>query len=233
MTKKNIATILVIDDELSIRRFLKASLHSGGFKSLEAENGTEGLALASSHNPELVLLDLGLPDMDGLEVVLQLRKWAKMPIIILSARGKEQDKIAALDAGADDYLTKPFSVEELKARIRVALRRLDGTTAEEKVFETGNMKVDFAQKQVFIGNQSIHLTPTEFKMLALMARNPGKLITQPQLLKEVWGPAASGDSQALRVHLHQLRQKIEKNPAQPRYLITEAGIGYRLKCDSK
>jgi len=229
---KMAATILVIEDEVSIRRFLKASLLSGGFRFLEAENGNEGLALASSHNPELVLLDLGLPDLDGLKVIHELRKWATMPILILSARGKEQDKNAALDAGADDYLTKPFNVGELKARIRVALRRQEGASGEEKVFETGNMKVDFTQRQVFLGKQLIHLTPTEFKILALMARRPGKLITQPQLLKEIWGPGARGDSQALRVHLHQLRQKIEEKPAQPRYLITEAGIGYRLKCDS-
>jgi len=229
---ENKDTILMIEDESPIRRFLKPSLISEKFKVVEAVTGEEGLSLASSQNPDLVLLDLGLPDMDGIEVIRRLREWTTAPIIVLTARGKEQDKILGLDAGADDYLTKPFSIGELMARIRVALRhsRKLKQGGKETVFKTGDLKVDLESRLVYVKDKEIHLTPNEYDVLALLVRFSGKVVTQKQILQGVWGPAATEEqSQYLRTYIHQLREKIESNPTRPRYLITEPGIGYRLK----
>ncbi len=229
---ENKDVILMIEDELPIRRFLKPSLTSQKFKVVEAVTGEEGLALAASQNPDLILLDLGLPDMDGLKVIQKLREWTTVAIIVLTARGKEQDKILGLDAGADDYLTKPFNVGELLARVRVALRHARKVKQGEKepVFETGGLKVDLDARLVYVKGKEIHLTPNEYDVLALLVRYAGKVVTQKQILKEVWGPAATEDqSQYLRTYLHQLREKIETDPTRPRYLITEPGVGYRLK----
>ena len=226
--------VLVIEDEAPIRRFLRASLGAQGYRVVEAEGGQEGIALAGSHAPDLVILDLGLPDLDGLEVLRRLREWSAVPVIILTARGKEQDKIAGLDGGADDYLTKPFSVGELIARIRVALRhsaRPDSAIAES-VFETGDLRVDLENRRVTRGENEIQLTPIQFKLLTVLVRHAGKVITQKQMLKEVWGPAGGADQQHyVRIYVHQLRQKIEDDPARPRYLITEPWVGYRLQVE--
>lgn len=222
-------TVLIIEDELPIRRFLRASLTANGYEVLESAAGQEGLLQAASRNPDVIILDLGLPDMDGLEVTRQLREWATMPIIVLSARGKENDKIAALDAGADDYLTKPFGVGELMARMRVALRHSHHHAGEDTpIFVVGELKIDFARRIVTLGDQPLHLTPIEYKLLTTLAMNAGKVITHQHLLKEVWGPAYAGESHYLRVYMRQLRHKIEREPAQPRYLLTEPGVGYRL-----
>jgi two-component system KDP operon response regulator KdpE len=223
------ATLLLIEDEPQIRRFLRATLGSEGYTLLEAETGKEGLLEAASKPPDLVLLDLGLPDLDGLEVIRRLREWTMVPIIIISARGQEADKVAALDAGADDYVTKPFSVPELMARIRVAMRHANRTEAESAVFESGGLKVDLARRLVSVNEQEVRLTPIEFKLLALLVKHAGKVLTHRQILKEIWGPGYAEDSHYLRVFVHQLRHKLEPDPAQPKWLITEAGVGYRLR----
>ncbi len=224
--------VLVIEDEVPIRRFLKAALQGQGFKLLEAATGSQGLAMTASHNPDIILLDLGLPDMDGLEVIRGLRAWARTPIIIISARGRDADKVEALDAGADDYLTKPFSVEELAARLRVAIRHLSQTSLgkDEPVFQTGELKVDLAQRLVWLAGSEVHLTPIEFRLLAVLVRYSGKVITHRQLLKEVWGQAGAEQAHYLRNYIHMLRHKLEADPARPVYLRTEPGVGYRLKC---
>lgn len=224
-------TILAIEDEAPIRRFLRAYLEGRGFTLLEATTGAQGLTLAASHNPSVILLDLGLPDIDGLAVLSRLREWTQTPIIILSARGQENDKIAGLDSGADDYLVKPFSVGELEARIRVALRHAaqSGAGEEETVFTSGDLRVDFTAHKVMVGDQEAHLTPIEFKLLAVMARHIGKVVTQAQLLREVWGRSATEQGHYVRVYVHQLRHKIEREPARPEHLKTETGVGYRLE----
>ncbi len=224
-------TILAIEDEAPIRRFLRAYLEGRGFALLEATTGGEGLSLAASHNPDVILLDLGLPDIEGLEVLSRLREWTQTPIIILSARGQENDKVAGLDAGADDYLVKPFGVGELEARIRVALRHAAkiGSGEEEAVFASGDLRVDFAARKVTVGNVEAHLTPIEFKLLAVMARHAGKVVTQAQLLREVWGRSSTEQGHYVRVYVHQLRHKIEREPARPVHLKTETGVGYRLE----
>lgn len=229
-TMPNLPTVLIIEDEMAIRRFLKASLTANGYAILESATGLDGLALATNHLPDVVILDLGLPDMDGLEVTRRLREWAAMPILVLSARGKDNDKIAALDAGADDYLTKPFSVGELLARMRVALRHASQRAGAnpQPVFEVGGLRIDFARRLVFADDKQIHLTPIEFKLLATLAKHVGMVITHQQLLREVWGPAYASEAHYLRVYMRQLRNKIEAQPAQPRYLLTEPGVGYRL-----
>jgi two-component system KDP operon response regulator KdpE len=222
--------VLVIEDEAPIRRFLKAALEGQGFRWLEAATGAQGLAMAASHNPDIILLDLGLPDIDGLEVIKRMRDWAGTPIIIISARGRDADKVEGLDAGADDYLTKPFSVEELAARMRVAIRHLSRSTGakDEPIFQTGELKVDLARRLVWVGEEEVHLTPIEFKLLAVLARHGGKVLTQRQLLKEVWGQAGQEQAHYLRNYIHMLRHKLEANPARPVYLRTEPGVGYRL-----
>ncbi|HVJ21545.1 MAG TPA: response regulator [Polyangiaceae bacterium] len=221
--------ILVIDDEQQMRRFLRVSLSSNGYRVTEAETGKEGLEQAASRNPEVILLDLGLPDQDGLTVAERLREWARMPVIVISARGQEEDKIRALDCGADDYLTKPFGVGELLARIRVALRRTASVEGGSTEFTTGELKVDLARRQVFVSEREVHLTPIEYKLLTTLAKNAGFVITHRQLLKEVWGPGSADQTQYLRVYMAQLRHKLEADPSRPVYLVTEPGVGYRLR----
>lgn len=223
--------VLVVEDEVPIRRFLKAALEAQGFKLLEAPTGAQALAMTASHNPDLILLDLGLPDMDGLEVIKRIREWAHTPIMVISARGKDTEKVEGLDAGADDYLAKPFSVEELSARMRVAIRRLTQSRVgkDEPVFQAGELRVDLAQRMVWVGGKEIHLTPIEFKLLAVLVRHSGKVLTHRQLLKEVWGQASEEQSHYLRNYIHTLRHKLEADPARPVYLRTEPGVGYRFK----
>jgi two-component system KDP operon response regulator KdpE len=225
--------VLVIEDEPQVVRFLKASLSSHGFRILEAPTGQKGLVEASARVPDLILLDLGLPDLDGVEVVRRLREWTGVPVIVLSARGQERDKIEALDAGADDYLTKPFGIGELLARIRVALRHADrvGGEDDEPTLTVDDLHVDLAGRRVTVRGEEVHLTPNEYRLLAVLVRNAGKVVTQRQLLKEVWGPSSVDQSHYLRVYMAQLRHKLEAEPARPRWLLTEAGVGYRLRVD--
>jgi two-component system KDP operon response regulator KdpE len=225
--------VLVIEDEAQIRKFLRASLTAHEYRLEEAETGKQGLLLASTKPPDLVVLDLGLPDMDGLEVTREIRSWSSVPILVLSARGQEQDKVAALDAGADDYLTKPFSVAELAARLRVALRHATRTKAGSEVstFQVGDLHVDLGKRLVTVGGEHVHLTPTEYRLLSTLVRHAGKVLTHQMLLKEVWGPADVNEVQYLRVYMAQLRHKLEKDPTQPRFLVTEPGVGYRLAAD--
>jgi two-component system KDP operon response regulator KdpE len=223
--------VLLIEDELPIRKFLGASLASAGYRVDEAATGQEALKRASQSPPELVLLDLGLPDIDGQEVLQQLREWLTAPIIVLSARDQEQQKIAALDHGADDYLTKPFSTGELLARIRAALRhaaRVGGSEPGATTYEIGELKVDLAARRVSTGGKEVHLTPIEFKLLTALVHSAGKVLTHRQLLKEVWGPQQVQETHYLRVFMANLRHKLEADSAQPRYLLTEQGVGYRL-----
>jgi two-component system, OmpR family, KDP operon response regulator KdpE len=225
--------VLVIEDEPQMRRFLRAALESHGYRPVEAGTAREGLAQASGRTPDVILLDLGLPDGDGIDVTRRIREWSATPIIVLSARGREQDKVAALDAGADDYLTKPFSLDELLARLRVALRhvaRPDGGPAEP-VFTVGDLRVDRERRQVLVAGVEVHLTPTQYKLLATLVRHAGRVRTHRQLLKEVWGPNAVEQTPYLRVYMTQLRHKLEKDPARPRYLTTEIGVGYRLQAE--
>jgi two-component system KDP operon response regulator KdpE len=223
--------ILLIEDEPQMRRFLRVTLQSHGYRLAEASSGNEGLAEAATRNPDVVLLDLGLPDMDGIEVTGKLRDWSGVPIIVISAREQEQDKIRALDAGADDYLTKPFGAGELLARIRVALRHVAMKQSGEKepVFVLEELRVDLTKREVFLKDREIHLTPIEYRLLTVLIRNAGKVVTHTQLLKEVWGPVYSGQTQYLRVYMTSLRRKLETDPARPKFLINEPGVGYRLK----
>jgi two-component system KDP operon response regulator KdpE len=224
------ATILVAEDEPQMRRFLRTLMGSHDYRVLEAETGRETLALASSHDPDLIILDLGLPDADGLQLVAELRGWTQTPIIVVSARGREQDKVQALDLGADDYLTKPFGSQELLARVRVALRHAARATGPEldPVFRAGSLTVDLAHRKVFVGEQLVHLTPIEYKLLKTLIEHFGKVLTHRQLLERVWGSAHVNQTQYLRVYMAQLRRKIEADPARPQLLKTETGVGYRL-----
>src|SRR6476661_3659239 len=222
--------ILVIEDELPIRRFLRATLANHDYRMAEATTGQDGLAQAAIRRPALILLDLGLPDMDGLEVTRRLREWSSTPIIVLSARGQEGDKIAALDAGADDYLTKPFGVGELLARMRVALRHVqEAAGTPTPIIEIGPLRIDLARREVKLDDVEVHLTPIEYRLLALLAQNAGRVLTHTQILKEVWGPGHAGETHYLRVYMAQLRRKIESEPARPRLLQTEPGVGYRMR----
>ena len=232
MTAATDPLILVVDDEPQVRRFLRASLPAQGYRLVEAETGADALREASTRVPDAVLLDLGLPDLDGVEVTRRIREWSAVPIVVLSARGQESDKIEALDAGADDYLTKPFGIGELLARLRVALRHANRTAgSEEPVFEHGDLRVDLATQRVFSRGQEVRLTRTEYRLLALLVKHAGKVLTHRQLLKDVWGPGAVNESHYLRVYMGQLRHKLEEDPARPRHLVTEIGVGYRLKVD--
>ncbi len=229
----NSATVLVIEDEAPIRRFLKMTLTDHGFIFKDAHSGKDGLQQVAYDKPDVVILDLGLPDMDGLEVTKQLREWTAVPIIVLSARGNDKDKVDALDAGADDYLTKPFSVTELLARIRVALRhsaRVNPDTGSS-VFTTGDIRVDLVRRQVFLKDDEVHLTPIEYKLLVAMIQHAGKVLTHNQLLREIWGLSYSDESHYIRVYMAQLRRKLEADPAHPRHFMTEPGVGYRLRID--
>ena len=222
--------VLLIEDEPQMRRFLRVTLQSRGYDLIEASSGEEGIAQAATRKPEVILLDLGLPDLDGLEVLGRIREWSQTPVIILSAREQEQDKIRALDAGADDYLTKPFSAGELLARVRVALRHQvmqEGQT--EPVFVLDTLRVDLAKRRVFLKESEIHLTPIEYRLLAYLIKNAGKVITHKQLLKEVWGPAYANQSHYVRVYMGMLRHKLEEDPSRPRFFINEPGVGYRLR----
>jgi two-component system KDP operon response regulator KdpE len=225
--------VLLVEDEVQIRRFLRIALGSQGFRLIEAVTGREGLAAAATQRPDIIILDLGLPDMDGTEIIRRVREWSTLPIIVLSARGQERDKIAALDLGADDYVAKPFGVGELLARMRVALRHAARTAGEagEPVFSLGGLHVDLARRQVSVGGQEVHLTPIEYRLLATLVRHAGKVLTHQQLLREVWGPNHTEQAHYLRVFTAQLRRKLEVDPARPRYLLTEPGVGYRLACE--
>jgi two-component system KDP operon response regulator KdpE len=221
--------ILVVDDEPAIRRFLRASL-SPHATLLEAATGREALDAVAAHRPDLIILDLGLPDLDGVEVTRLLREWSRIPIIILSVRGSERDKIAALDAGADDYLTKPFGVGELMARVRVAMRHALGEVAEP-VFRVGGLAVDRTRRTVTLDGNEVQLTPTEYELLRVLVSHSGRVLTHRQLLREVWGLEYELDTHTLRVNISNLRRKIEPDPARPRYLVTEPGVGYRLRSE--
>lgn len=221
------ASLLVIDDEKQIRRLLRVTLESGGYAVREAENATLGLQEVAHQAPDGIVLDLGLPDLDGVEVIRRLREWSRVPVLVLSVREGEEDKIAALDAGADDYLTKPFGGRELLARVRAILRRAPGS-AEASVAKFGEIEIDLAARVVRRAGTEVHLTAKEYAFLKLLVQHRGKVVTQRQILREVWGPAAEERTDYLRVHMTHLRQKLEVSPATPRHLRTEAGIGYRL-----
>jgi two-component system KDP operon response regulator KdpE len=224
--------LLIIEDEAQMRRFLRVSLDNAGYQLVEAETGEDGLVQAAARNPDVILLDLGLPDRDGLEITARLREWTRTPIVVISARGQEEDKIKALDAGADDYLTKPFGVGELLARLRVALRHANKTESGASVFSTGDLEVDLVKRRVLRGGSEVHLTPIEYKLFTKLIENAGKVMTHRQLLREVWGPGYVEQTQYLRVYMGQLRHKLEAEPSRPRYLVTEPGVGYRLKIDA-
>lgn len=219
--------VLVVDDEAPIRRYLRAALGAQGFTVYESANGLEAVNAVLSHRPDIIILDLGLPDIDGIEVTRRLREWSQTPIIILSVREAEQDKIAALDAGADDYLTKPFGTGELLARMRVALRK-QSSAANEPVFESKGLSMDFARRLVAVNEKEIQLTPTEYDLLKILVTHAGKVITHRQLLRQVWGEGYD-DMHILRVNISNLRGKIEPDPSRPTYIHTEPGVGYRLK----
>jgi two-component system KDP operon response regulator KdpE len=223
--------VLVVDDENSIRRYLRAVLGAQGFGVFEASNGQEAINGVLSSHPDIIILDLGLPDFDGIEVTRRLREWSNTPIIVLSVREAESDKIAALDAGADDYLTKPFGTGELMARMRVALRRLT-SKPDEPILEAGDLKMDISRRVVTLAEDQIPLTPTEYEILRLLLQNAGKVLTHRQLLRQVWGTAYESEMHILRVNISNLRRKIEPDPARPTYIRTEPGVGYRLFIDS-
>jgi two-component system KDP operon response regulator KdpE len=224
-------SILLIEDEPQMRRFLRVTLQAHGYRLIEASSGQAGLTEGTTRNPDVILLDLGLPDMDGIEIVKRFREWSEVPIIVISAREQEEDKVKALDSGADDYLTKPFGAGELLARIRVALRHsaMQSAGQRDPLFVADELKVDLASRQVFIKDEEIHLTPIEYRLLAVLIRHAGKVVTHRQLLMEVWGPVYTDHQQYLHVHMAQLRKKVESDPARPRLLINEPAVGYRLK----
>ncbi len=224
----NLPRILVVDDELAIRRFLNTVLSKEDFSLHEAENGHAGLAAAAACRPDVILLDLGLPDLDGIEVIKRIREWSSVPIIVLSVRDRENDKVAALDAGADDYLTKPFGVGELLARIRAALRR-SLQEISEPIFISNDLQVDLGSRRVTISGTDISLTPTEYDILRLLVAHAGKVMTHGQILKQVWGLAYQEQPHVLRVNVSNLRRKLEKDPSRPQHIVTEPGVGYRLK----
>lgn len=227
----NNVMILVVEDEKAIRNFMKISLTTQGYKVLESSNGNDGIALFMSYNPDLIVLDLGLPDMDGIDIIRTIRQFKETPIIIVSARGQDRDKIEALDLGADDYLSKPFSMGELLARVRVLLRRIN--KSEDKInlinnYSVYGLEVDLEKRKIILNGEEIHFTPIEFKIFALLVRHSGKVLTHNYIIKEVWGGVVGGENQSLRVFMANIRRKIEKQPANPRFLLTEVGVGYRL-----
>jgi two-component system KDP operon response regulator KdpE len=225
--------VLVVEDEPQMRRFLRASLTSHGFRLVEAETSQEAMAQATTHSPDIVLMDLGLPDGDGIDLTRRLREWSRVPVIVLSARGREEDKVEALDAGADDYLTKPFGVNELLARIRVAIRHAEqaGMPNVSPVMDLGVLRVDLERRLVTVEEREVHLTPIEYKLLVLLAKNAGKVLTHRQILKDVWGPAYVGQTHYVRVRMAELRKKLEVGDSPKRLLVTEPGVGYRLKAE--
>lgn len=229
---KNNPCILVVEDDRPIRNFISAALSTQGYKYIETEKGFEAIAITMSQNPDLIILDLGLPDIDGIDVLKRIREWSKVPIIIVSARENERQKVEALDLGADDYLTKPFGISELLARIRVELRHLyvnESSDTNEGIFKVRDLCIDLSKRKVTMKNEEIHLTPIEYKILALFSKYPGRVLTHKFIIKQIWGAASVGnETQSLRVFMASLRRKIEKNPAEPEYIYTEVGVGYRL-----
>lgn len=224
----SMTNVLIIDDENQIRKFLDIALRAQGYKTLLAENGQKGLELLALQGADLVILDLGLPDLDGYEVLSELRTWSHVPVIVLSVRANEEEKVKLLDAGANDYVTKPFSVQELVARIRVLLRQHQHSTVDTVIFDDGVLKIDFSKRQVFLNQQLLSLTRKEYQLLNLLAKNKGQLITQPQILKELWGPTHQEDTHYLRILVAKLKVKLNDNAVQPKYIITEPGVGLRF-----
>ena len=225
--------ILVVEDEKSISHFISAVLSTNGYEAMQARTGQEALSMISSHCPDLIILDLGLPDMDGMDILRQLRSWSSLPVVVVSARSHERDKVDALDLGADDYLTKPFGTDELLARVRTAIRHTRTTSGNDEVaqkgtYTVGDLVVDFNKHQALVRGENARLTLSEFRIVALLAKYAGKVLTYDYIIKELWGPRASGDNQILRVNMANIRRKIEENPAEPRYLFTEVGVGYRM-----
>lgn len=224
----NAATVLIVDDEPQIRRFLRISLEAHGYRTLEARTGGEGLALCAEQQPALIILDLGLPDMDGRAVLRRLREWTALPIIVLSVRSDEGEKVAALDEGANDYVTKPFGISELLARIRVLLRDRERPAAEEPVFTAGALRVDLPARQVFLDGDEVRLSRKEWELLRLLVQHAGRVLTHQQILRSVWGPAHEAETHYLRVLVGHLRQKLGDDPSRPRFIVTEPGVGYRF-----
>ncbi|HNX28925.1 MAG TPA: response regulator [Syntrophomonadaceae bacterium] len=224
--------ILIVEDDKPIRNFICASLSAHGYRHLEAATGSEALLLITSHSPDVIILDLGLPDLDGLDIISAIRKWSQLPIIVVSARGQEREKVEALDRGADDYLTKPFGMAELLARVRVALRHFERITLQDSnsphQFHIGDLEIDFLKRTVTLDHEDVHLTPIEYRIMALMSKHAGKVLTHNFIVKEIWGSSVGNETQSLRVFMANIRRKIEENPAQPRYILTEVGVGYRL-----
>lgn len=225
--------VLLIEDERTIRGFMQAILTANGYDVLMAGTGAMANTMISSHCPDLIILDLGLPDMDGMTILRSVREWSKVPILVVSARSHERDKVEALDAGADDYLTKPFGTVELLARIRTALRhtRTDGTSdalAMTGEYRVGDLCIDYNKHRVFLAGEDTHLTPNEYKIVALLGRHAGQVLTYKSMMKELWGPGVGGDNKLLRVHMANIRRKIEPNPVEPQYIFTEVGVGYRM-----
>lgn len=225
--------ILVVEDEKSISHFISAILSTNGYEAMQARTGQEALSMISSHCPDLIILDLGLPDMDGIDILRQLRSWSSLPVVVVSARSHERDKVNALDLGADDYLTKPFGTDELLARVRTAIRHTRTTSGNDEVaqkgtYTVGDLVVDFNKHQALVRGENARLTLSEFRIVALLAKYAGRVLTYDYIIKELWGPRASGDNQILRVNMANIRRKIEENPAEPRYLFTEVGVGYRM-----
>ena len=225
------ATVLVIEDEPEIRRFLRSALGAEGYRVVESESGERGVIDAGSQKPDLAIVDLGLPDLDGVEVIRRIRGWSPLPIIVLSARAREHSKVEALDAGADDYVTKPFGVGELLARVRASLRHAARSGGGGKSLEFGESRIDLETRQAFRSGRPVHLTPIEFRLLGCLAQHAGKVVTHRQLLREVWGPSHSEHTHYLRIYMKQLREKLEPDPMRPRYFLTETGIGYRLMAE--
>ena len=225
--------ILVVEDEKSISRFISTILNTNGYEAMQARSGQEALSMISSHCPDLVILDLGLPDMDGLEILRQLRSWSSLPVVVVSARSHEKDKVEALDMGADDYLTKPFGTDELLARVRAAIRHTRTASGNDEVarqgtYTVGDMVIDYNKHQVLINGENAKLTLSEFRIVALLGKFAGKVLTYDYIIRELWGPRAGNDNQILRVNMANIRRKIEKNPAEPQYIFTEVGVGYRM-----
>lgn len=224
--------ILIVEDEQSIINFVTAVLTVNGYDVIQAKTGAQAQSMATSHCPDLILLDLGLPDMDGLDVIRFIRGWTRLPIIVVSARTQERDKVEALDLGADDYITKPFGTSELLARIRTALRHAStanaATPAEAAVFQVGDLTIDYERRRIVVRGNEVHLTQNEFKIISLLSRHAGKVLTHDFIIKEIWGPGLKGDNQILRVNMANIRRKIEKNPGAPEYILTEVGVGYRM-----
>lgn len=225
--------ILVVEDEKTIAHFISTILNNNGYEAIRARSGSEAMSMISSHCPDLIILDLGLPDMDGLEILRHLREWSSLPVVVVSARSHEKDKVTALDLGADDYLTKPFGTDELLARVRTAIRHTRTVSGNDEIsqrgtYTVGEMVIDYNKHQVLVRGENVKLTLSEFRIVALLGKYAGKVLTYDFIIKELWGPRAGGDNQILRVNMANIRRKIEKNPASPEYLFTEVGVGYRL-----